>query len=68
MRNDSSLEGFIGGVIITLVVTVPWVRISAPDNVNAAINDNGCASYQPPAPGKKTNIEAYNLDSLRSDG
>ena len=33
----------------------------------AAIEDNGCASYQPPAPEHKTNIEAYNLDSLKGN-
>ena len=60
--------------IAILIMTTYWgatniyLRAEHREVIIAAIEDNGCASYQPPAPRKKTNIEAYNLDSLRSDG
>ena len=32
-----------------------------------AIEDNGCASYQSPAPEHKQRIKLYNLDSLKGN-
>ena len=63
---DHSVEGFIGGVILTCFITIPWVSISDPEII-ASIDDSGCASHQPPAPEHKTNIESYNLDSLKGN-
>ena len=37
------------------------------DKIITSIVDHGCASYQPPAPEHKTNIEVYNLDSLKGN-
>ena len=39
----------------------------AETRVIAAINDNGCASHQPPAPEYKQRIGTYNLNSLKGN-
>ena len=67
MRNDHSVEGAIGGVVLALFIILPWVSFDNAKPVNAAINDSGCKSYQPPAPEYKQRIETYNLDSLKGN-
>ncbi len=67
MRNDHSVEGTIGGVVLTLFIILPWVSFDSVKPVNVTINDNGCASYQPPSPGYKQRIETYNLESLKGN-
>ena len=41
------------------------LRAESRATIIAAIEDNGCASYQPPAPGYKQRIETYNIESLK---
>ena len=67
MRNDHSVEGAIGGVVLTLFIILPWVSFDSVKPVNVTINDSGCASHQPPAPGYKQRIETYNLSSLKGN-
>ena len=67
MCNDHSVEGAIGGIVLTLFIILPWVPFDSIKPVSAAIEDNGCASYQPPAPEYKQRIETYNLDSLKGE-
>ena len=43
------------------------LRAESRATIIAAIEDNGCASYQPPAPGYKQRIETYNLESLKGN-
>ena len=72
MRDISDVEGVlaIGGSVLMIFVII-FVGLSAgyqhDKNLIAAINDNGCASHQPPAPGYKQRIETYNLNSLKGN-
>ena len=43
------------------------LRAESRATIIAAIEDNGCASHQPPAPEHKQRIETYNLDSLKGN-
>ena len=67
MRNDYSVEGAIGGVVLALFILLSWVSFDSVKPVNVTINDNGCASHQPPSPGYKQRIETYNLESLKGN-
>jgi hypothetical protein len=60
---DHSVEGFIGGVLITLVIILPWASFEGVNDVSTAITDNGCSSHQELKP-TKTRIENYNLTNL----
>lgn len=43
------------------------LRAESRATIIAAIEDNGCASYQPPVPGYKQRIGTYNLNSLKGN-
>ena len=60
---DHSIEGFIGGVILTLVVILPWASFEGIEHVNATIEDNGCASHQELSQ-TKSNADVYNYAAL----
>jgi hypothetical protein len=42
MRNDHSVEGAIGGVVLALFIILPWVSFDSVKPVNVTINDSGC--------------------------
>ena len=65
MNNSAAI--FIIGMLCFINIGQIVLRADSRATIIAAISDNGCASYQPPAPEHKTNIEAYNLDSLKGN-
>ena len=65
---DNSVSTFIALMMICIVITMGLIAGHQHDkNLIAAINDNGCASHQPPAPVYKQRIETYKLDSLKGN-
>ena len=65
MNNSAAISIIIFLCLMNMSQVV--LRAESRATIIAAIEDNGCASYQPPAPEHKTNIEAYNLDSLKGN-
>ena len=64
----TTIEYLMVGALITAFYLMTFSDIQNTEaKIVAAVQDNGCASYQPPAPKHKTNIEAYNLDSLKGE-
>ena len=54
--------------LLIIVISISGKQLSNDaDRIIAAINDNGCASHQPPSPGYKQRIETYNLESLKGN-
>ena len=65
---DNSVSTFIALMMICIVITMGLIAGHQHDkNLIEAINDNGCASHQPPAPGYKQRIGTYNINSLKGN-
>jgi hypothetical protein len=64
---DHSAEGFIGGIILTLVIILPWASFSSISGEAAAIIDNGCASSSAISDSPddiKQRIDTYKVENL----